>query len=1199
MPLASRIRRMILYHILFFFILLAFGPVSGMAHAQSQPRNPLGEKNVLILNAFESNVPAFEKTNQGLSAALQSGGIGIRNQFYEHLDLVRNFGAENRKLMVELMRQRYSQRKIDFIITLYPEGLNFLLDEGQTIFPDVPVLALYLPQGFKPPEMGRRIIVHSVIPDLKRTLEIALKLVPKAKRVYVVSGTHTLDRWLEDLARQDFKTWGGQLEFRFLSDLPPEKILARVSGAPSDSIVFATSFGKDVTGKYQTTVEISRQLARVSKAPVFGFLDTLLGHGIVGGSLLSFEYIGTKAGEMALDILRGSEYADNTPVVLDVPQLSMFDWRQLRHWNLDEGDLPEGSIVINKEITFWDFKYYIIGALAFIFAQSFLIAGLLMHRRRRKSAEKSLHQKTEELDQFFNISLDMLCIANTDGYFLRLNPSWERTLGHAREELLAKRFFDFVHPGDLEKTRQAVSTLASQQKLISFENRYRCKDGTYRWLEWAAAPAGNLIYAVARDVTEHKLAEEAVQERLEFERLLSDLSARFVSIHPDRVDAEIEHGLRQILEFFQVDRVGLIRALPSETSWFISHVAYSKDVPPVPVGVKLPRSINPWAYDKLVRKREVVVFSSREDVPAEANIDKKTWSEWGIRSNLVIPIATGKLVDHIIAINSVHSERVWPEELFPGLQLLGEIFVNTLERKQNRLEIEERLQFERLISDLSAGFVNLPPKEVDSEISRGLSSITEFFKADRCTIGLFSKDRTLLVGAFEYVTPGAEPAPETLSKEQMPWYLEQLIQGNPVVFSRVGDLPPEAEKERRICLHKSMKSVLSVPLISRGKTLGSCALVATRAERVWPEELVQRFLLVTEVFVNAMERKQMEEQLRKNLREIENLKQRLENENIYLQEEIKLLGEHTEIVGQSPVMKRILAQAEQVAGTDSTVLITGETGTGKELLARAIHKMSARKDRPMITVNCASLPPTLIESELFGRERGAYTGALTRMVGRFEVADGSTLFLDEIGELPLELQSKLLRVLEEGKFERLGSTKTVHVNVRIIAATNRDIGQDVREEKFRKDLYYRLNVFPISIPPLRERPEDIPLLVWAFIKEFEKKIGKRIESIPRKTMEALQQYSWPGNVRELRNVLEYGMIVSSGKTLVVTIPQVASSETAETSNLANIERSHLLNVLEKTNWRIAGKGGAAEILGIKRTTLQSLMKRLGIIRPNH
>ena len=319
-------------------------------------------------------------------------------------------------------------------------------------------------------------------------------------------------------------------------------------------------------------------------------------------------------------------------------------------------------------------------------------------------------------------------------------------------------------------------------------------------------------------------------------------------------------------------------------------------------------------------------------------------------------------------------------------------------------------------------------------------------------------------------------------------------------------------------------------------------------------------------------------------------------ENIYLQEEIKLLVEHTDIVGESAAMKKVLGQVEQVARTDSTVLLLGETGTGKELLARAIHSLSARKDRPLVTVNCASLPPTLIESELFGREKGAYTGALTRMAGRFELADRSTLFLDEIGELPLELQSKLLRFLEEGSFERLGSSKPIHVDVRIIAATNRDIGQEVKDGKFRRDLFYRLNVFPIMIPPLRERREDIPLLVRAVVKEFQKKMGKEIESIPKKTMEALRTYSWPGNVRELRNLIEHAMILTRGKTLNVHVPKRASSETYPAGRLEDIERMHIMAVLEKTGWRLSGPGGAADILGLKRTTLQARMKKLGIKR---
>lgn len=360
---------------------------------------------------------------------------------------------------------------------------------------------------------------------------------------------------------------------------------------------------------------------------------------------------------------------------------------------------------------------------------------------------------------------------------------------------------------------------------------------------------------------------------------------------------------------------------------------------------------------------------------------------------------------------------------------------------------------------------------------------------------------------------------------------------------------------------------------------------------------MQQFKLVAQIFANALVRKQMENRLRDQLEEIQRLKLRLEQENIYLRKEIELQNAHEEIVGRSNAMLGILAQVEQVARTDATVLIEGETGTGKELLARAVHRLSKRKDRPLVTVNCASLPPTLIESELFGREKGAYTDALTRMTGRFEAADGATLFLDEIGELPQDVQAKLLRVLEHGRFERLGSTPPLQVNVRIIAATNRDLARDVAEGKFRDDLYYRLNVFPIAIPPLRERPEDIFPLVWAFVRQYEEKMGKRIDRISRKSMEDPQHYPWPGNARELRNVVEHAMIVSSGRILDVHEPQRASSEFAANISLEDAERRHILDVLQKSGWRLAGRGGAAEILGLKRTTLQSKMKKLGIRRP--
>jgi DNA-binding NtrC family response regulator len=344
------------------------------------------------------------------------------------------------------------------------------------------------------------------------------------------------------------------------------------------------------------------------------------------------------------------------------------------------------------------------------------------------------------------------------------------------------------------------------------------------------------------------------------------------------------------------------------------------------------------------------------------------------------------------------------------------------------------------------------------------------------------------------------------------------------------------------------------------------------------------------------DRKQTADSLKKALAIIKQLKDQLHEENLYLREEINLIHSHKDIVGNSEAIRTVLQQIEQVAETDSTVLIQRETGTGKELVANAIHDMSCRHDRLMIKVNCAALPPTLIESELFGREKGAFTGALSKQIGRFELANASTIFLDEIDALPLDLQAKLLRVLESGEFERLGNPRTVKVNVRIISATNCDLSRVVREGGFREDLYYRLNVFQIIVPPLRERREDILPLVWSFVTELSKRMGKRIESIPQKGVEALQAYPWPGNVRELRNVTERAMILTTGAVLHLDVPKLAQSGADRTETLEESEKRHIIEALNTTGWRVSGKDGAAELLGINPKTLESKMQRLGIQR---
>ncbi|MGB3210815.1 MAG: sigma 54-interacting transcriptional regulator [Desulforhopalus sp.] len=344
------------------------------------------------------------------------------------------------------------------------------------------------------------------------------------------------------------------------------------------------------------------------------------------------------------------------------------------------------------------------------------------------------------------------------------------------------------------------------------------------------------------------------------------------------------------------------------------------------------------------------------------------------------------------------------------------------------------------------------------------------------------------------------------------------------------------------------------------------------------------------------QRKNYEDRLHKTLSEIAFCKEQLEAESAYLREEIKLSLNYDNIIGSSNALEYILFKIEQIAATDTTVLLLGETGTGKELFAWAIHNTSLRKDRPLIKINCAALPANLIESELFGHEKGSFTSAHIRQIGRFELADKATIFLDEIGDLPLELQAKLLRVLQEGEYERLGGSKTMKVDVRVIAATNRDLEEDVKKGLFRKDLWYRLNVFPITAPPLRERIDDIPQLVKHFVDRFSQQLRKNITTIPRKVMTQLEHYSWPGNVRELENVIERAVINSTGDKLKLAEKLKATDEkqTTKFKTLMEIEKAYILEVLEKTNWKVSGKNSASEILGLQRSTLRARMDKYNI-----
>jgi formate hydrogenlyase transcriptional activator len=495
------------------------------------------------------------------------------------------------------------------------------------------------------------------------------------------------------------------------------------------------------------------------------------------------------------------------------------------------------------------------------------------------------------------------------------------------------------------------------------------------------------------------------------------------------------------------------------------------------------------------------------------------------------------------------------------------------------------------------------------EVFRGIvSTLERVIHHDYTSLALLDADTGLLkIHALDFPgNPGIFKPETTVSRDNSP--AGRAISTSRPLIARGSELDGYDSEIIRILRAEGLQAVCCTPLVHHGRTFGTLNLASRRLDAFNAQDL-ELLLPVGAQIAIAVENALA-------FKEIDALKNKLAVEKLYLEEEIRSEFNFEEIVGESAALKRALAQVELAAPAGTTVLLLGETGTGKELFARAIHNLSPRRDRTFVKINCAAIPSGLLESELFGHERGAFTGAISQKIGRFELADRGTLFLDEVGDLPLELQPKLLRVLQEQEFERLGGNRTQRVDVRVVAATNQDLSKQVAERAFRSDLYYRLNVFPIQIPALRERPEDIPLLVRYFVQRFSRSLNKAVEYIPADVMDALSSYSWPGNIRELENLLERAVLLSPGKELRVPLSEIKSSAgnstagadlsssltspaslTSSISTLEEAERQHILRALKHTQWRIAGPKGAATILGMKRTTLQARMRKLGIRRP--
>jgi len=649
-----------------------------------------------------------------------------------------------------------------------------------------------------------------------------------------------------------------------------------------------------------------------------------------------------------------------------------------------------------------------------------------------------------------------------------------------------------------------------------------------------------------------KISETELAQRLRLEALIADLCARCVEMPPGDIDGEIQAGLRQIVEFLDIDQSALMAFTEDGSKAVITH-SYLRDGSRFKDTIEAPDKSLP-GYAQLCRG-EAYAVERLDDLPAEAVLEKNRFLAIGMKSFLIIPIQARQNLIGAVCFCSFRTTCTWPTYLIPRFRLIGKVFVNALTRKQNHESLREAEFLYRTVADFTYDW--------------------EYWK---------NPDGTL-----HYVSP---------SCERISGYTAQEFMGRP---SLCRDIVVPEDRQIWDDHDASGENALKAEEIQ-------FRIRKKNGEIRWIEHVHRAIRDDHGVFLgfrvsnrDISKRKVTEETLHKALIEIQHLKDQLEAENIYLREEIKLDHNYKKIIGQSAALKYALFRVEQVAPLDTNVLILGDTGTGKELVARAVHEASPRKDRPLIKVNCANLPPHLIESELFGHEKGAFSGAEGRREGRFELADGATLFLDEIGELPLELQPKLLRVLQDGEFERLGSSRTRKTNVRVIAATNRDLEEEVRNGRFREDLWFRLNVFPITVPPLRQRKLDIPLLVKWFVAKFTRKLGKPIESIPQSVIDQLMKYSWPGNIRELENVIERSVIITRGSVLQLAeylkTPDAPPALQRETKTLAYMEREYMLQVLEQTSWRIEGRNGAANALDLSPSTFRDRMKKLGIERP--
>ena len=795
------------------------------------------------------------------------------------------------------------------------------------------------------------------------------------------------------------------------------------------------------------------------------------------------------------------------------------------------------------------------------------------HKRNEKAlseANLKVVRSAERWQSVFENSAIGVALTDLNGRFLAANPVYQIMVGYSEEELRTLSFRDVTHEDYREANwALAVELLEGKRQQFQVEKQYRRKDGSLIWvrnnvsLVPGTETMPRFIMALSEDITERKCAEEALHKSEEQVRLILDSTAEGIfGCDPDGTCLFCNPAAARLLGYDDTSE------LLGQNMHALEHHTHA-DGRPYPLE-ECPIYIGFQKCERVHREDEIFWRKDGTCFPVE----------------------------------------FWSHPVFREDRTIGAVvtFVDITERKQAEEALRKSEQMKRSLLDINNAIItNLTEEALLRSISEALRPCIAF---DRCAITLYTPETdTIRFMAVEgplrsdYFQTGLEVG---RSETSVGWVFDHQM---PLRRNLAEE--QQFANERRLW-KEGLQSLCVVPLILRGKSIGTLSVVSREKNR-YSEEDAQFLHEVAIQVVLAIENM-------KSYEEIATLKARLEKENIYLREEIRTEHNFEEIVGNSPALLAVLRAVEQVAPTDSTALIHGETGTGKELIARAIHNRSPRKDRALVSVNCSAISAGLVESELFGHLKGAFTGAIDRRLGRFELANGGTIFLDEIGELPLETQVKLLRVLQEQEFEPVGSSRTQRVDVRVIAATNRNLREMVDAGRFRSDLFYRLNVFPLLLPPLRERRSDIPQLVALCVARFAKRFGKKVEGVSQETMANLMSYPWPGNIRELQNVMERAVVLSTGTTLRLDkdlVPVVALEGNLETTEIAaedaqaaapsasglptleEVERSHILAALQQAGGVVDGPKGAAKILDLHPNTLRHRMSKLGIKRTAH